>query len=105
MFRKEEKSALTRLAVLSIGWGVGLDRFYEGRTKDGFLSLIGWAIIFSSFMYLSPCNNYSYVEGVKTYSEMNVSPLIILPIGLGAYGLILVIRKAFRLLRNFELSE
>ena len=39
-FRTEEKKSLTRLALLSLGWGIGLDRFYEGRTKDGILSII-----------------------------------------------------------------
>tara|TARA_Y100001968_G_scaffold224570_1_gene207252 strand:+ start:191 stop:508 length:318 start_codon:yes stop_codon:yes gene_type:complete len=105
MFRKEEKNSLTRLAVLAIGWGVGLDRFYEGRTKDGFLSLIGWGIIFTSLMYLSPCQGFEYVDGVKNYAEMSVNPIIIVPTGLGVYGIILVIRKAFRLLRSFEAAE
>ena len=105
MFRKEEKNSLTRLAVLAIGWGVGLDRFYEGRTKDGLLSLIGWGIIFTSLMYLSPCQGFEYVDGVKNYAEMSVNPIIIVPTGLGVYGIILVIRKAFRLLRSFEAAE
>ena len=105
MFRKEEKNALTRLAVLSVGWGIGLDRFYEGRTKDGFLALIGWGIIFSSLIYLSPCKGYEYAEDIKTYSEVSIDPIIILPLGIGVYGLILVIRKAFRLLRTFENAE
>ncbi len=105
MFVKEEKKALTRLAVLSIGWGVGLDRFYEGKTKDGFLSIIGWLIIFGSLMILSPCNGYDYAEGVKNSSEMNINPWIILPLGFGLYGITLVIRKGFRLLRSFESAE
>tara|TARA_Y100001968_G_C19383778_1_gene731719 strand:+ start:611 stop:928 length:318 start_codon:yes stop_codon:yes gene_type:complete len=105
MFRKEEKTALTRLALLSIGWGIGLDRFYEGKTKDGFLSLIGWGLIFGSLIFLSPCQGYDYADGVKTYSEMNTNPIIILPLGLGIYGFVLVIRKGFRLLRNFETAE
>ena len=105
MFRQEEKKAITRLSLLTIGWGLGLDRFYEGRTKDGFLSLIGWSIIFVSLASLSPCHGYSYSEGIKSYSEMNIDPLIILPVGFGLYGGILVIRKAFRLLRSFESAE
>ena len=105
MFIKEEKKSLTRLAVLAIGWGLGLDRFYEGRTKDGLLSLLGWAIVFGSLMLLSPCQGYNYVDGVKDYANVDVNPLIILPLGLGIYGATLVIRKGFRLLRSFEAAE
>ena len=36
---------MTLLTLLSVGWGLGLDRFYEGKTRDGFLSLVGWALI------------------------------------------------------------
>ena len=104
MFRQEEKKAITRLAVLSIGWGLGLDRFYEGRTRDGFLSLIGWGIIFTSLMLLSPCHSYDYSEGAKAMTE-NISPLLVLPLGFGIYGVVLVIRKGFRLLRQFESSN
>ncbi len=105
MFRKEEKKALTRLAVLSVGWGLGLDRFYEGKTKDGFLSLIGWGLIFASLMLLSPCHGYDYAEGGKNISDMTLNPLIIAPLGFGVYGVVLVLRKGFRLLRQFESSE
>ena len=105
MFRKEEKKAMTRIAVLAFGWGLGLDRFYEGRTKDGFLSLIGWGAIFTSLMFLSPCHGYDYAEGGKQMADMNINPLIIAPIGLGVYGAVLVLRKGFRLLRQFESAE
>ncbi len=105
MLRKEEKKSLTRLALLSIGWGVGLDRFYEGRTKDGFLSLAGWILIFGSLMMLSPCHGYDYAEGGKNMIDMSVNPLIIIPSALGLYGVVLVVRKGFRLLRQFETAE
>ncbi len=105
MLVKEEKKSLTRLALLVFGWGLGLDRFYEGRTRDGILSIVGWALIFGGIMFLSPCNGYDYAEGVKKYSEVSPNPLIILPLGLGVYGATLVIRKAFRLLRSFESAE
>ncbi len=105
MFGKEEKKALTRIAVLSVGWGVGLDRFYEGKTRDGFLSLIGWGIVFTSLMLLSPCHGYDYASGGKEFSDMSLNPLIILPLGAGVYGLTLVLRKGFRLLRQFESAE
>ena len=104
MFRQEEKKALTRLGLLTVGWGLGLDRFYDGRTKDGFLSLIGWGIIFGSLLFLSPCHGYDYAEGSKAFAE-NVNPVIVLPLACGAYGIVLVIRKGFRLLRQFETSE
>tara|TARA_A100001037_G_scaffold215502_1_gene193445 strand:- start:55 stop:375 length:321 start_codon:yes stop_codon:yes gene_type:complete len=105
MFRKEEKKSLTRLGLLSIGWGVGLDRFYDGKTRDGFLSLIGWGLIFGSLMMLSPCHGYDYAEGGKNMADMSVNPLIIIPSALGLYGIVLVIRKGFRLLRQFETAE
>ena len=105
MLRKEEKKSLTRLALLSIGWGVGLDRFYEGRIKDGLLSLAGWILIFGSLMMLSPCHGYDYAEGGKNMIDMSVNPLIIIPSALGLYGVVLVVRKGFRLLRQFETAE
>ena len=105
MFRKEEKKSLTRLALLSLGWGVGLDRFYDGRTKDGLLALAGWILIFGSLMALSPCHGYDYAEGGKNMVDMTISPLIIIPSALGVYGIVLVVRKGFRLLRQFETAE
>ena len=105
MFRKEEKKSLTRLGLLSIGWGVGLDRFYEGKTRDGFLSLVGWLVIFGSLIALSPCHGYDYAEGGKNMADMSINPLIILPSVLGLYGALLIVRKGFRLLRQFESAE
>ena len=52
MLRKQEKNAITRGVILAIGWGWGLDRFYEGDKKGGLLSIIGWGIVFTSFLYL-----------------------------------------------------
>ena len=105
MLRKDEKRSLTRLLLLSIGWGVGLDRFYEGRTKDGILSIIGWALVFGAILYLSPCHSVDYSQGVKTYSDASLTRLIIFPIGFAAFGVILIIRKGFKLLRSFEAAE
>ena len=104
MFRKEEKKSLTRLALLSIGWGIGLDRFYDGKTRDGFLSLIGWSLIFASLIALSPCHGYDYASQGKNMADVSINPLIVIPSGLGVYGVVLVIRKGFRLLRQFESS-
>ena len=105
MLRKEEKKSLTRLVLLSVGWGVGLDRFYDGKTRDGFLSLIGWALIFGSLMMFSPCHGYDYASDAKSMTDMTVNPLIIAPLAFGIYGATLVIRKGFRLLRQFETAE
>jgi len=105
MLRKEEKKSLTRLALLSVGWGLGLDRFYDGKTRDGFLSIIGWSLIFVSIMLLSPCHGYDYSSGGKSMADMSVNPIIVAPIALGLYGAVLVVRKGFRLLRQFETAE
>ena len=105
MLLKEEKKAITRLALLSVGWTLGLDRFYEGRTRDGFLSIFGWGLVFGTFFFLMPCQGYQYSEGVKNAIDQSVSPLIVLPLGFGVYGLVMAIRKAFRLFRQFEIAE
>ncbi len=105
MFRKEEKKALIRIALLSIGWPAGLDRFYEGRNREGFLSILGWGVVFAGLMILSPCHGYNYGIAGKEVAEMTVNPLIVVPLAFGAYGGILVLRKGFRLLRQFELAE
>ena len=36
MLRKQEKNAVTRGVILAIGWGWGLDRFYEVTKKEEF---------------------------------------------------------------------
>lgn len=101
MFRKEEKKALTRLALLSIGWPVGLDRFYDSRTRDGIFSIIGWTLVFSSIMLLAPCpSTFQNGSSMATMSPPN--PLVIIPMALGVVGALLVLRKGFHLLRQFE---
>ena len=104
MFRKEEKKALTRLALLSIGWPAGLDRFYDGKTKDGILSIIGWLLVFGSIMFLAPCPSQFQNEGTMA-GMSDPNPLLILPLAFGVYGGLLVIRKGFRLIRQFENAE
>ena len=101
MFKEKEKNSIVRGIFLIGGWGLGLDRFYEGDKKGGILSIIGWSITFFSFLYLK-CSGYEYVEGVKTYSDYSPNPLIIIPILAIAYGLFLIIKKAFRLAKQFE---
>tara|TARA_B100001121_G_scaffold241492_1_gene215719 strand:+ start:131 stop:442 length:312 start_codon:yes stop_codon:yes gene_type:complete len=103
MFKEKEKNSIVRGIFLIGGWGIGLDRFYEGDKKGGILSIIGWSIIFFSFLYLK-CSGYEYVDGVKDYSNYSPNPLIILPTIAGVYGIYLIIRKAFRLAKQFENS-
>ena len=101
MFKEKEKNSIVRGIFLILGWGLGLDRFYEGDKKGGILSIIGWSIIFFSFLYLK-CSGYEYVEGVKSYNDYSPNPFIIIPILAGAYGIFLIIKKAFRLAKQFE---
>ena len=104
MLKNEEKNSLVRGIFLLGGWGLGLDRFYEGNKKGGVLSIIGWSITFFSFLYLK-CSGYEYVDGVKNYSAYSPNPLIILlPLAV-AYGGFLIIKKAFRLAKQFENVE
>ena len=76
MLRNQEKNSVVRGIFLIGGWGLGLDRFYEGDKKGGFLSIIGWSITFFSFIFLK-CAGYEYVEGVKNYSDYSPNPLIV----------------------------
>ena len=101
MFKEKEKNSIVRGIFLIGGWGLGLDRFYEGDKKGGVLSIIGWSVTFFSFLYLK-CSGYEYVEGVKNYNDYSQNPFIIIPILAGAYGIFLIIKKAFRLAKQFE---
>ena len=101
MFKEKEKNFIIRGIFLIGGWVLGLDRFYEGDKKGGLLSIIWWSITIFSFLYLK-CSGYQYVEGVKNISEYSPNPLIIIPILAGAYGILLIIKKAFRLAKQFE---
>ena len=103
MLRKQEKNSVVRGIFLIAGWGIGLDRFYEGNKKGGSSSIVGWSITFFSFIFLK-CSGYEYVEGVKNYSDYSPNPLI-LPLLAGAYGGFLIIKKAFRLAKQFENAE
>ena len=101
MLRNQEKISVVRGIFLIGGWGLGLDRFYEGDKKGGFLSIIGWSITFFSFLFLK-CSGFEYSDGVKIYSKYSPNPLIVLPLLAGAYGGFLIIKKAFRLAKQFE---
>tara|TARA_B100000212_G_scaffold252339_1_gene193230 strand:- start:746 stop:1057 length:312 start_codon:yes stop_codon:yes gene_type:complete len=101
MLKEKEKNSIMRGIFLLVGWGLGLDRFYEGDKKGGILSIIGWNITFFSFLYFK-CSGYEYVEGVKNYNDYSPNPLIIIPILAGAFGIFLIIKKAFRLAKQFE---
>ena len=101
-FSKIEGSKITLEAELfSLD---GLDRFYEGDKKGGILSIIGWGIVFTSFLYLK-CSGVEYVDGVKDYSNYSPNPLIVLPLIAGLYGIYLILRKGFRLAKQFENAE
>ena len=102
--QKSRKNSVVRGIFLIAGWGIGLDRFYEGDKKGGFLSIIGWSITFFSFIFLK-CSGYEYVEGGKNYSDYSPNPLIVFPLLAGAYGGFLIIKKAFRLAKQFENAE
>ena len=104
MLRNQEKNSLVRGIFLIVGWGLGLDRFYEGDRKGGFLSIIGWSLTFFSLFFFK-CSGYEYVDGVKNYSEYSPNPLIVLPLLAGVYGGFLIIKKAFRLAKQFENAE
>ena len=104
MLKNQEKNSLVRGIFLVVGWGLGLDRFYEGDKKGGFLSIIGWSITFFSFFFLK-YSGYEYVDGVKKYSDYSPNPLIVLPLLAIAYGGFLIIKKAFRLAKQFENAE
>ena len=52
MLKNKEKNSVVRGIFLIGGWGLGLDRFYEGDKKGGVLSIIGWSITFFTFLYL-----------------------------------------------------
>lgn len=104
MLKNKEKNSVVRGIFLIVGWGLGLDRFYEGDKKGGVLSIIGWSITFFTFLYLK-CSGYEYVDGVKNYSDYSPNPLIVLPLLGGAYGGFLIIKKAFRLAKQFENAE
>tara|TARA_Y100001978_G_C23568379_1_gene372849 strand:- start:470 stop:775 length:306 start_codon:yes stop_codon:yes gene_type:complete len=99
MLKQKEKNAITRGLFLILGWGLGLDRFYEGNKKGGILSILGWNIIFFSFAYIK-CSGY--VNDIKDYDNYSTNPLIIAPIIAGLYGIFLIIRKAFKIARQFE---
>ena len=101
MFKEKEKNSIVRGILLIGGWGLGLDRFYEGDKRGGILSIIGWSLTFFSFLYLK-CSGYEYLDGVKNYNEYSPNPLIILPILAAAYGIFLIIKKTFRLAKQFE---
>ena len=104
MFNKEEKNAIVRGILLVLGWGLGLDRFYEGNKKGGIFSIIGWGLTFFSFMFFK-CSGYEYIDGVKNYSDYSPNSLLIIPLLAGGYGGFLIIKKTFRLAKQFEVAE
>lgn len=53
MLRNQEKNSVVRGIFLIGGWGLGLDRFYEGDKKGGFLSIIGRVSHFLALSFLN----------------------------------------------------
>ena len=53
MLKIKKKNSVVRGIFLIGGWGLGLDRFYEGDKKGGFLSIIGWSITFLALSFLN----------------------------------------------------
>ena len=104
MLKKDEKNSFIRGIFLIGGWGLGLDRFYEGDKKGGVISIVGWSLTFFSFLYLK-CSGYQDIDVVKNYQDYSPNPLIILPLLAGAYGGFRIIKKAFRLAKQFESSN
>ena len=64
--------------------------------------LKAWNVPYNSFDVLS---DESIRQGVKDYANYSPNPLIIIPTIVGIYGFILIIRKAFRLAKQFENAE
>tara|TARA_B100000900_G_C19931850_1_gene453949 strand:- start:114 stop:428 length:315 start_codon:yes stop_codon:yes gene_type:complete len=104
MLNSKEKNSIVRGIFLLGGWGLGLDRFYEGNKKGGILSILGWSITFISFLFLK-CSAYKYVDNAGSFDPKSSNPLIILPLLAGAYGIFLIIKKSFRLAKQFESAE
>ncbi len=73
MLRKKEKKAVASIFMLLIGWPIGLDQFFEGKTRDGVLTLIGWLIVLIAFLisFSSPAAN-----------GLILIPLLAIPVGL-----------------------
>ena len=55
-------------------------------------------------MYLK-CSGYEYADGIKNYDDYTFNPYIIFPLIAGGYGIFLIIRKLFRLAKQFEKAE
>ena len=104
MLRNQENNSLIMRNIINRWLGLALDRFYEGDKKGDFLSIIGWGITFFSFLFLKYSRN-EYVDGVKNYSDYSSNPLIVIPLLAGAYGGFLIIKKGFRLAKQFENAE
>ena len=56
------------------------------------------------FLYLK-YSGYEYVDSLKNYSDYSPNSLIVLTLLAGAYGGFRIIKKAFRLAKQFENAE
>ena len=91
MLRKKEKKAIASIFLLLLGWPLGLDRFFEGDKKKGFIAFIAWPLGFYSLIGLGYLGS-EYMIAVFGF-------LIIL--GLMFYGLFRVLRKLVIVSRVF----
>ena len=71
MLRNQEKNSVVRGIFLIGGWGLGLDRFYEGDKKGGFLSIIGWSITFLALSFL----NVQVMNMLRVWKIIQIIPL------------------------------
>ena len=63
-------------------------------------SLVGVSHFFS--LIFLKCSGYEYLEGLKNYSDYSPNPSIVFPLLALGYGGFLIIKKVFRLGKQFE---
>ena len=72
--------------------------------KGGSYLYIGWNTIFFSFLYLK-FSSYVYVDGIKDYENYSTNTFIIEPFIADGYGIYLILRKSFRIAKQFEKAD
>ena len=71
MLRNQEKNSVVWGIFLIGGWGLGLDRFYEGDKKGGFLSIIGGVSHFLALSFL----NVLVMNLLRVWKIIQIIPL------------------------------
>ena len=85
MLRNKEKNSIFRGIFLIVGWGLGLNRFYEGTKRWFFYqALVGSSLFLALSFWNVQILNMMRVW--KNYSVYSPNPLIILPLLAGAFG-------------------